>query len=213
MIYTKLEDLTGKRYERLVVKEFAGFHEQPSGKRRSQWKCACDCGNEVVVTAINLKTGNSKSCGCLNKERIISRFTKHSGRHSRLYGIWSGMKNRCYNQNCQDYPQYGGRGIKLCEAWMNDFESFRQWAYSNGYKDTLSIDRIDVNGDYKPENCRWATPAIQSNNRTNTIFVEAFGKQQSLSDWAKEYGIKYHTLYARIYKLGMSPEQALNYIK
>ena len=160
----------------------------------------------------NLKKGNSKSCGCLNMESILDRTVKHGDRHTRLYRIWCNMKGRCYNKNIPGYQRYGGRGISVCDEWLNDYVAFRDWALANGYDDSLSIDRIDVDGEYSPYNCRWEDARVQANNRTNTVIIDAHGESHTLSDWAKLTGIKYHTLYARIYKLGISAEEAIQII-
>lgn len=206
---SKFENLIGERYGRLEVVSFAGYHEQPSGKRRTLWRCRCDCGNYVDVMAVNLKKGNTKSCGCYNIESIKSRFTKHGDRHCRLYSIWSNMKTRCYDKSNKTYEKYGARGIRVCDEWLNSYEAFKAWAVSNGYDESLSIDRIDVNGDYCPQNCRWVDAVVQANNRTNTLYVSAHGETHSLSEWASLCGVKYHTLYARIFKAHVSPDLAI----
>ena len=209
---SKLEDLSGQRFGRLTVEEFAGFHMLPSGRRKSQWKCRCDCGNTIVVLSTNLKKGNSKSCGCYNMDQILSRTIIHGDKHARLYKIWCNMKSRCIDINCKSYKNYGARGITICNEWLS-YIPFKEWAMSNGYSDNLSIDRIDVNGNYCPGNCRWATPKMQSNNRTNTLKYTIDGTEHSLAEWADIIGVKYHTLYARINILGMNPEDAIRFEK
>lgn len=214
---SKLIDLTGKRFGRLTVIERAHDYIYPNGKTKVQWLCECDCGNHCVVIGDNLRKGNSKSCGCLNDELRRTRSITHgaSNGNSRLYSIWTNMKTRCYNQNNPCYLNYGARGIKMCDAWRNSFISFRDWAIPAGFDENLDpsecmIERIDVNGDYCPENCTWKNAKEQANNRTNTIFIEYNGETHSLSEWADIIGVKYHTLFARLYKLNWPLEKALN---
>ena len=156
----KANDLKGMRFERLVVIKRSGTNK--SG--HALWLCECDCGNVAEVEGARLLLGRTKSCGCLAKET----HTRHGLRHTRLYTIWCNMKARCYKSSTKCFKHYGGRGIVMCEEWKNSFPSFAEWSLSHGYAEDLTIDRIDVNGNYEPANCRWATWETQRNNKRNS---------------------------------------------
>lgn len=184
------EDLLGDRYGRLTVVAYDGKRKRKSTTGyKHYWLCKCDCGNEKVVEAYSLKTGRISSCGCL----CIERHTKHNMRHTRLHEVWHSMKNRCKNPSHVAYSDYGGRGIKVCEEWQ-DFIPFMEWALNNGYSDELTIDRIDVNGDYEPTNCRWATMKEQGNNRRNNRRVTYHGISYTISELSDKTNIPYSKL-------------------
>ena len=148
-------DLTGQRFGKLVVREFWGIKHH-----EAWWTCDCDCGGETVVAGWRLRNNDIRSCGCLVGESAKERFTKHggcSGGVSKLYYIYAEMKQRCYNPKRRQYKWYGGKGIKICDEWLWSYKNFEDWSLSHGYQEGLSIDRIDSNKDYRPDNCRWIT--------------------------------------------------------
>lgn len=174
--------------------------------------CLCDCGNYTVVPANRLKSGNTKSCGCLKKE--LSKVNgkknlKHGEINTRLYRIWAGIKKRCYGPYMQDYKNYGGRGITMCDEWRNSYTTFRDWALPHGYRDDLTIDRIDVNGNYEPSNCRWITVKEQCNNTRVNRYITFDGVTKTKTQWAEKYGISSEALGYRLDHVGMDIEEAL----
>ena len=176
------------------------------------WYCKCDCGNTVVVRGENLKSGNTRSCGCIEKEHHNS--IKHGMTRTRIANIFNGMKQRCYNPSYPQYHLYGGRGIKICDEWLNDRTKFFDWAFANGFVESAtqaecSLDRIDFDGDYCPSNCRWVNSYIQANNTRKNIFYEWQGERHTLTEWSRIVGINSGTLYGRINKLGWSIEESL----
>jgi hypothetical protein len=192
---TQFEDLTGKRFGRLVVLASEGYHEK---SHSVQWKCRCDCGKEKIVLGGNLKTGKTVSCGCYSSEQKSLRSWKHGiGNENRLFRIWAGIKQRCYNPNVRNYKRYGARGITMCDEWLDSFLTFQKWALENGYSDNLSIDRIDNNGNYCPENCRWTSTKKQNNNRGTTVFITYKGETHSVAEWSEITGIHASTLAQR----------------
>lgn len=189
----KLENLIGKRYGRLVVIERIG-KETPV-----KWRCKCDCGNECVAFAGNLKKGHTKSCGCYREETRVSNKLEHGYRQTRIYGVWCKIKGRCYNENDPRYASYGGRGITMCDEWKNNPVSFIEWAYANGYDENAkfgekTIDRIDNDSGYYPENCRIADNITQSNNRRNNRKETYKGETHTVAEWARILNVDHQTL-------------------
>lgn len=161
----KLIDLTGQRFGRLVV---LGRAEKNTHTGHPMWHCLCDCGEETIVFGGDLRRGHTLSCGCLQINRCSEIHSRHNLCKSRLYRIWGAMKTRCYNPKFQYFKNYGGRGIIICKEWLNDFQAFYKWAMSHGYRDGLSIDRIDNDKGYSPDNCRWVTMKEQRHNRRDS---------------------------------------------
>lgn len=238
----KISNLTGQRFGRLVVLERANDYIKPNGSHCIRWKCKCDCGNISFVVSWKLKSGNTRSCGCMQREiakelgknipRKIkqnpnNKFAKNTKRDfknqnrnglskTRIYKIYISMISRCRNKNDINYKDYGGRGIKVCDEWIKEggFEAFCRWAYNTGYDEKAeygkcTIDRINVNGNYEPSNCRWADGKTQSNNKRNTIFISYRGKTKSLVEWCEELGLNKSTIRNRIHK-GWDPEKAFS---
>lgn len=189
---SKIIDLTGKKFGRLTVIEYA-----ESKRNGAQWLCVCECGNKKVYNGQSLRTGHTRSCGCYAREFIKINNSTHGQAKTRLYIIWGHMNARCNNKNTQ---YYGERGITVYEEWKQDFTSFYNWSMENGYNDTLSIDRIDVNGNYDPDNCRWVTMKVQQRNRSNNIKVMYKGEQTNLFELSEITGINIRALYSRYYR-------------
>ena len=163
-----MTDVNKENYPQPILVENLGmmFPTESSKERRRYglYKCGF-CGTEFKANTQSILSGKTRSCGCYNKRRTSETHKTHGLRFTRLYIIWVNIKDRTLNLKCNDYPNYGGRGITICDEWKNDFKSFYDWAMSNGYSDELTIDRIDNAGNYCPENCRWATKSIQSRNQ------------------------------------------------
>lgn len=194
----KRVDISGKRFSHLVAVECVGVNKQ----YQTMWLCKCDCGNTKIVPANKLKSGDYKSCGCMQHKG------SHGQTNTRLYHIWRTMKARCVDANSNKYSAYGGRGITVCDEWLNDFKSFYDWAMSNGYRDSLSIDRIDNNGNYCQENCRWATPKEQANNTRKNRLLMFDGVSRKVSEWADITGLSKRLIYQRLNR-GWSAEKTL----
>lgn len=191
---TKKIDMIGKKFGKLTVIEEC---DERSRQHKIVYKCQCDCGKMVDTIGAELRNGRAKSCGCL---RVSNHPKIHEKSGTRLYRIWQNMKQRCYNSSNKDYKDYGVRGIKICDEWLNDFQSFYDWSMNNNYNNALTIDRIDVNGNYEPDNCCWSTRKQQTENRRNNIYLTYHGKTQTISQWAKDLGVSYVKLYKRHYR-------------
>ena len=204
----KALDLSGQRFGRLIV---IGRDESRSGK--VFWRCECDCGKIITVQANNLRSGNTTSCGCLRAENMRTISKKHGKSHTRIHRIWLGMRERCECTEHKHYKDYGRRGITVCSEWKNSFENFYAWAMASGYnpeakRGECTLDRIDSNGNYCPENCRWATAKEQANNTRRNHWITFEGETHTITEWSEITGIAKSTLINRIL-LGWSIERAL----
>lgn len=198
----KMIDLSGKRFGKLVAISI----DHTGNYKRTYWNCVCDCGGKRIVSGDHLRSGDVTDCGCFRMH--TANWKKHGMCNSRLYTIWSLMKERCFNPKRKEYVNYGGRGISVCEEWL-DSSKFIEWALNNGYSENLTIDRIDNNGDYCPDNCRWITKKEQMNNRRNNHYIIYKGCKKTISQMAEENGLSYSQLSKRL-KLGWSIERAIS---
>lgn len=189
---------TGTRFGRLVVVDYTTIGG------RYACVCKCDCGAVATVRDFDLKLGRQVSCGCYNSELRV-RPKKHGLCYERLFRIWCNMKERCTKRGTRHTKNYGDRGISVCREWVDNYEVFRKWALNNGYNDDLTIERIDVNGNYCPSNCKFITLSEQSKNKQNTIVVDGI----CLKDWCKKHGLNYSTVHSRI-RNGMSVEDSIS---
>ena len=196
---SKATDLIGQKFGRLAA-------VSPTSKRTSGknivWECKCDCGNITYVSSSSLKNGSIQSCGCWKKERMATLNKTHGGKNERLYGVWIDMRRRCNDSSMTSYQDYGGRGITVCSDWNSDYAIFREWALSNGYDPqapfgVCTIERINVNGNYEPSNCKWITIGEQALNRRNSLLLTYKGKTQNASQWDRELGFPRGTVVKR----------------
>lgn len=181
-----IKDLTGQRFGKLVAIKACGKKE-----KKTVWLCKCDCGNEIEVVGTALSSGNTKSCGCITK--------KHGMFGTRIYNVWHTMKERCYVPSQSSYKNYGGRGIKVCDEWKDNFKEFYNWAI-NGWKKGLTLDRINNDDDYKPDNCRWVDRVEQANNRHTNYLIKYKGEIKTMAQWSKILKIDYSFIQIRMYK-------------
>ena len=202
-----VKDLSGQKFGRLIAIKCVGRTKNGN----ATWLCKCDCGNEKVVSSWSLRSNKTKSCGCIKDEQRKAQGTHHeTGQNrTRLYGIWSGMKTRCYNKNqANAYKKYGARGITVCDEWRSSYEAFRDWSISSGYRDDLTIDRIDFNGPYCPENCRWISVKEQNNNRRDNHILTFNGETKTMAEWTELAGFGRTVIQHRLQR-GWSVEKAL----
>jgi hypothetical protein len=207
-------DITGREFNRLTVLGYAGKNKH----NNNLWNCRCKCRNEIIVESHSLICGNTKSCGCLQKEKATITLLNMSMTHglsrdknhqkTRLYRIWAGIRTRCLNSNDKTFKNYGQRGICICNEWKNNFKVFHDWAIANGYSDNLTIERINNDGDYEPSNCKWADDIEQANNKRTSRIITFNGMAKTLSQWAKYYNINYNMLFERL-KRGWTFEKAI----
>lgn len=203
----RLHTKIGERYGRLTIIAEPYVIISPSGQNKKKVTCMCDCGKTKDFYLDLLRRGHTKSCGCFQKESRYTRI-KHGESGSKLHAVWATMKARCTNPNNSEYRLYGQKGIVICDDWFNDYRNFSKWAYENGYKEGLSIDRIDSNGNYEPCNCGWATPKQQANNTCRNIRIEMDGCIHTLSEWCELYKKPYEKVRRKIHQ-GISLETAL----
>lgn len=194
---TRHKPLEGKRFGRLLVIERCGRDKH----NRALWKCICDCGNATIVASPNLINGYTKSCGCLFRELNQGLTVDNNGKRKRIYDIWAGMKQRCLNHNHKNYHHYGYRGIAVCEEWMS-FINFYRWALKSGYRNDLTLDRIDNNKGYEPNNCRWVSQQVQAINRRDYSFrnfARGVSWHKASKKWYARVALKGKIVYAKLF--------------
>lgn len=190
----RIKDLTGQRFGMLTVIKMSDIRKH----RYVCWECRCDCGNTTVVIGTHLTSGNTRSCGRHAATGKNNGNYEHGLFDNELYKRWQSVKTRCYNPNSNSYPNYGGRGIKVCEEWKGSFEAFYEWAMENGYEKGLQIDRVDNDGNYEPSNCRWITSKENYNNRRTSHYVTIEDETKTIAQWCEIYKIKDNVVRARI---------------
>ena len=198
---SKKKDIVGQKFGRLTVVSYVPIYERE--KKERQWLCRCECGNYIQANGTKLRHGHTRSCGCLLKDRIKEVCGKYVHTDKTMYMKYRGVYQRCYDESFKKYGNYGGRGIKMCSEWADKgsgFDAFYEWAMENGYRPDLTLDRIDVNGNYEPSNCRWITNQEQQNNKRTNVFLTYNGETHTMTEWARTLGvpfgkIRYHIRY------------------
>lgn len=199
---SRISDITGMRFGKLVAIRIDHIEERKNGRKHTMWLCKCDCGNETITSVSHLKSGVTSSCGCI-------RMSKNGLSRTRLSAIYNGMISRCYDEKDTAFKNYGGRGIYLCDEWRNSFMSFYNWSVNNGYDDFLTIERINNDKGYSPENCKWATRIEQANNKRNNVMIDNGKETHTISQWSRITGINKATLDYR-HRKGYSPDKILS---
>lgn len=204
-------DITGQKFGKLIVLRVGTPKIKPCGKTVKKWLCKCDCGNLAEVATSDLTSGHTTSCGCVKRNALAAATIKHGMTGTRIYNIYRGICARCYNKKSTAYVNWGGRGIIICSEWLgeNGFNNFYKWSISHGYADDLTIDRIDNDGNYEPENCRWTSLLVQANNTRKNVYITYNGKTQSLPDWCRELDLEYSMIYVR-YRRKWNVERMFN---
>ena len=200
-----LIDITGQKFGRLTAIKYVDY----TNNNGSRWLFKCDCGKEIVTTSSSVRRGRTKSCGCYNQELRKNRI-KHGMFNTKMYCAWVHMRQRCNNPKCKSYQDYGGRGITVCEEW-NTFINFYDWAMANGYEESLTLDRIDNDENYEPDNCRWVSMSVQENNKRNNHFVEYRGQRMTISQCARAANVSRNALNYRL-MMGMTADEAVDAI-
>lgn len=207
-----IKNKIGMRFGRLVVVARGEDHIHNCEKIIC-WVCKCDCGNYITVMTNNLRgEKHTRSCGCLSDESRRSKsnkYVKHGLFNTKIYHAWNAMKQRCFCETNRNYKDYGGRGITVCDDWRDDFNAFYEWAMENGYADDLTLDRIDVNGNYEPDNCRWVTQKKQANNRRSNLYLEYNGETHTAAEWGDKLGAKRNSIVSDRIRNGWSIERAV----
>lgn len=202
-------DLTNCRFGKLVVLRRADDKIDRTGRKREMYECLCDCGNTKIVAKDQLVRTDAKrtiSCGCAKGVDSIGLY------YTKIHGVWNSMIQRCYNPNVKTYDRYGGRGICVCDEWRYSFKAFYEWAMSSGYdeKAGMTLDRINNDLGYSPNNCRWATKAEQANNRSSNKMISFNGETHNISEWATILNVNYKTLHNRLRTHNYEYEEIFN---